>query len=216
MRTGVVAVVVVALIAAVCYFAMRHPPRQVSESEAAIEPPSASDTVPVATTVHPARPGAEARSADALTGGGNAPEPPADRKPVSSVSIVRFEMPPIERYENSPARGTPECQGILNVLTNHGYGIEYLEDAYNIATFFHSPTERRNLVIGGEAYDPANAAHIAAEARSNVVWTNLARAQLRQLLRTADESTLDEVLKFQPSVPYRTAPVLTPPPQTSQ
>jgi hypothetical protein len=101
-----------------------------------------------------------------------------------------------KRYQNSPARNTPECQEILTILTNHGYGVAQLEEAYNLAIRAHlasdeminSPNSRTK--INGVIYDPGNAEHVNAVHQTDQLYHDMNRQKLILYLRPSpgDES----------------------------
>ena len=52
-----------------------------------------------------------------------------------------------ERYTKSPARSTPECKGILKILSEHGYGLRYLDPTYTSSSPFISGPSVSQLAV---------------------------------------------------------------------
>ena len=122
------------------------------------------------------------------------------------------------RYQRSAARDTPECQGILKILAENGYGIEYLESAYRIAAEAHS-LDAEHLTASGakikrnrQQIDPRDAANAAGLLRLQDLGKKNARYALMRLLGTPmPNEAIEDILKFSPKIPYSDIPGLTSP-----
>lgn len=117
-------------------------------------------------------------------------------------------------YRDSPANSTAECQAILKILTENGYGFRHLERAYTIAMQLHSMNSAEERIKSGQAevtindepYDPSNPEHVKIHNRTKQHRTDVARIELSQALDLDwpnDAQTVEDILKIAPTVPYR-------------
>ena len=115
-----------------------------------------------------------------------------------------------QRYQDSPARNTPECQAFLNILQENGYGLEYLEPVYILADMAHIHRDEnlkrpdRFLQFDHQDYDPSNPEHAKLLEKSRKFHLEHNRFKLGHLLQpsTDREGILDEILKIEPRAPY--------------
>lgn len=117
--------------------------------------------------------------------------------------LARQRSNAIAVFLQSPARNTPECRKILDILLSHGYSIEQLRPvydlAYHIGTFdpeYVAPSVR----INGASFDANNLNHLAA---SQMFKENAIRSSRSSLERFGFASdVVNDILAVQPRVFY--------------
>jgi hypothetical protein len=115
----------------------------------------------------------------------------------------------LRTYLRSRARETPECQAILKVLKDHGYGVEALPAAYWAAMNYHRYDTNQTwdkVIIGNEDYESVNPKHVTT--------FNQLREQQQQRTRRREEKglsqrfgmtnavLLDAIFSVRPKVPF--------------